>query len=132
MRTTAALTAAALTLAACAGGPSEPTLTGLAGPGNTAALQAAVACRTDDALALAKGAANTDSPQEELFSQFLQAALYTETGRETEAAQAIQTATDDPAMNPDGRSAEAMAEGATALLATIRQQRAAATGSPDC
>lgn len=131
MRFAAALTAAALLLAACSG-PTDMTMSGLAGPGNTAALNAAVACRNDDALALAKGAANTDEPSEELFSQFLQAALHTEAGEDRLAAQAIQTATDDPQMNPDARSAESMAEGATAVLAAIRAQREAATGSPDC
>lgn len=130
MRLFAAL--ALVGLAAACAAPQDMTMQGLAGPGNTAALNAAVACRLDDALALAQGASNTPRPSERLFSQFAQAAILTELGRTGEAAAAIDVATADPQMNPEGAPRAEMQAAADALAQTIGRQRQAATGSAEC
>jgi len=133
MRVLAALAATAL-LAACAGGPEPQSsrLTQIAGPANAAALEAAAACNNDEALALARGAAEDAPADERLFSQFIQAALLREMGDEPGAAAAIDTAAQDPEMNPEGRTREQIAQGETAIAQMLARQRTAATGSATC
>ena len=134
MRALAALAITVL-LAACAGGP-EPQqssrLTQIAGPANAAALEAAAACNNDDALALARGAAEDAPPDERLFSQFIQATLLREMGDEAGAAAAIDAAAQAPEMNPEGHPRAQIAQGETAVAQMLAQQRTAATGSPTC
>jgi hypothetical protein len=133
MRVLAALAVTAV-LAACAGGTEPPSarLASIAGPANAAALQAASACNNDDALALARGAAQDAPADERLFSQFIQASLLREMGDTDAAEAAIDTAAQDPAMNPEGRSRAEIAQGEAAVSQMIAQQRIATTGSAGC
>lgn len=118
-------------LSACASS-SPSSFASMVGAGNTAALDAAVACNMDEALQLAKREANSSRPEVQLVSQFSQAAIYTDLGQTEQAAAAVDLATSDKGMNPNGASRSDMQQGADALLQAIQGRRTEATGSPSC
>lgn len=133
------LAAAAIALSACApggggggGGGAGAEIVRIAGPGNAAALEAAARCNNDAALDIARGAAEGASPDRQLFSQFIQAALLREMGDTGGAAAAIDRAAASPAMNPEGRSRAEIAQGEAAVSQMIARQRLASTGSAGC
>lgn len=126
-----ALLAAALVLGACATQKSKA-LASMIGAGNAAALDAAAACDFDEALRLSKHEENSSRPEIQLFSQFMQAAIYGETGQSTKAAAAVDKAFTDPAMNPKDTTRQEMQDGADAVGEMIRGRRNETTGSPDC
>ncbi len=123
----------ALLLVACGASTERFTLGAMAGPGNVEAVDAAVDCRFDDALRLAQAEARAETPTYQLFSRYVQAAVYTELGEPARAAAMIDEATADPRMNPDGASSrEDMQDAADAVLEAIRRQRAETTGRRLC
>lgn len=123
----ATIGAAALALSGCAF-----SLSGLAGPGNVAAMDAAVACDFDQALSLA-AEERSSGGSETLFSYYVDYAVYTETGRSSDANKAIDDATRDPRSNPEPFSSrQEILDGGNAVLAGIRGRRAEATGSEAC
>lgn len=129
MRRAALVTIGAVTLSlsACAF-----TMTNLAGPGNVAAMDAAVACDFNRALRLAEGA-RPNGGSETLFSYYVDYAVYTETGQSSAAADAIDQATRDPRSNPDpALSRRDILEGGEAILSGVRSRRVEATGSEIC
>ena len=120
-------------LAACGQSMERFTLDALAGPGNVEAVDRAIACDFDGALAAANREARAENPSRQLFTRFIRHAVYTETGRPALAARAIDEAHADPRMNPDrGTSRAEMQESADGVLDAIRAQRAADTGSARC
>ena len=122
--------AALLALSAC--DAQQFTMSNLAGPGNVAAMDAAVACDFNRALGLAEGAKSSGGSQR-LFSHYVQYAVYTETGRSADAARAIDAATNDPETNPGGdTSRQEMVDAGDALLESVRSRREEATGSRAC
>lgn len=120
-------------LAACGASTERFTLGAMAGQGNLAAMDAAVACRFDDALRLARAEARAETPTYQLFSRYVQSAVYTELGEPARARSMVDEATADPRMNPDGSSSrQDMQDAADAVLEAIRAQRADATGKRLC
>lgn len=123
----------AFLVSACGASSERFTLRAMAGPGNAEALQAAIDCRFDDALRLAEGEADAETSTYQLFSRYVQSAVYTERGEPARAAALIDEATADPRMNPDGASTrEDMQEAADGVLAAIRAQRAEEIGQRSC
>ena len=123
----------ALTLAACGESVRRFTLDALAGPGNVEAVNRAVGCDFDAALAAADREARAENPSRQLFTRFLRYAVHTETGRPARAARAVDEAYADPRMNPGrGTSRAKMQESADGVLEAIRAQRAEDTGSARC
>ena len=120
-------------LAACGASTERFTLGAMAGQGNLAAMDAAGACRFDDALRLARAEARAETPTYQLFSRYVQSAVYTELGEPARAAAMVDEATADPRMNPDGASSrQDMQDAADAILEAIREQRAQDTGNRLC
>lgn len=128
---TLALLALGLGLAACSS-PQNDNLATMVGAGNAAAVQAAAACDFDEALTLAQRETGSSRAETRLFSQFTQAAIYTETGEADKAAAAVDLATSDAGMNPEGASRAEMQQGADALLQMVKGRRLESTGSPTC
>ncbi|MCA8883657.1 MAG: hypothetical protein KDA50_07915 [Rhodobacteraceae bacterium] len=126
-----ALLAAALVLGGCATQKSKM-VASMIGAGNAAALEAAAACNFDEALRLSQHEAGSERPEIQLFSQFTQAAIYSETGQAAKASAAVERAFTDPAMNPRDTSRQEMQDGANAVQDMIRGRREETTGSPDC
>ncbi|WP_193140572.1 MULTISPECIES: hypothetical protein [unclassified Meridianimarinicoccus] len=126
-----ALAAVALGLAACAPSANDNLAT-MVGAGNAAAIEAASACNFDTALTQAQREATSPRGETQLFSQFTQAAIYTETGQSAKAAAAVDMATNSATMNPDGASRDQMQQGANGVLKMVRDRRYEITGSPDC
>lgn len=123
----------AVLLAACGAATEQFTLGAMAGPGNARAIEAAVDCRFDEALRLARREARAETPTYQLFSRYVQSAVYTELGEPARAAAMVDAATADPRMNPDGgRSRRDMQDAADAILEAIRVQRAEDTGNRLC
>jgi hypothetical protein len=123
----------ALLQPACSASSQPLTLGALAGPGNVAALEAAVDCRLDDALRLAGLQGRAERPTYRLFSRFVQSAVYTELGEPARAAALIDEVTAGPHMNPDGATSRSgMQNSADAMLEAIRERRAEKTGNRLC
>jgi len=131
MRPIAALLAPAL-LAACAGGGTQPSMAGLAGEGNVAALDAAVRCEQTQALALARAEGRDAPPPRRVFSRVAEAAVLRDTGEADAAEAVLDTLAADPELNPQGRSRAEFSQAADALLSEIRRNREAALGSASC
>lgn len=131
-RQSLALVMLGLALSACAGA-DRFTLGALAGPGNVEAVDAAVACRFDAALAASNREAFAENPSRQLFTRFLRYAVYTETGRRDLAERALDEAYADPGMNPDRATSRVeMRESGEGVLEAIRAQRAEDNGTRQC
>lgn len=127
----AAAALALLALAAC-GGPADFTLSNLAGPTNIAAIDAAAACRNDEALRLTSTEMASANPPRRLMAHFTQAAIYADLGRQGDANRVLAAAAADPEMNPQATPRPEFDEPAGALLTAIREKRTEATGSATC
>lgn len=111
---------------------SSPSVSSLAGPTNMTAMSAAAACKPQEALAIAKGEESSSSPSARLFSQFVQAAVYEDTGNAAEADRILAETTADPSLNPSGLSRGQMDQISGSVLSGIRDERMDISGSATC